>query len=177
MWICYKSRVANAQRWVSVTLSTLKCRKSICDEPCLLETIECPQCQRIQCQCRCLSALQLTWVWFDLIVIEFDLVLSSAWAVWRACVRTGGCGVGIWKGGLGVVAGELGVAQSSPGQSVGSGHLGSRHTAHCPSFQLFTQYIIISEIPSDMEVALCHKSICTAYTAFTAHTVLEQRGY
>ena len=75
---------------------------------------------------------------------------------------------------MGVVAGGLGVAQSSPGQSVGSGHLGSRHTAHCPSFQLFAQYIIISEIPSDGKVVLCYKSICTAYTAFTAHTVSEQ---
>ena len=82
-----------------------------------------------------------------------------------------------WVVGSGVVAGGLGVAQSSPGQSVGSGHLGSCHTAHCPSFQLFTRYIIISEIPSEMEVAPRYRFICTAYTAFTAHTVFEQRGY
>ena len=87
-----------------------------------------------------------------------------------------GLGYGKVGCGLGVVAGGLGVAQSSPGQSVGSGHLGSRHTAHCPSFQLFTQYIMISEIPSEREVALCY-FICTAYSAFTANAVLEQRGY
>ena len=83
-----------------------------------------------------------------------------------------GLGIGKVGCGLGVVAGRLGVAQSSPGQSVGSGHLGSRHTAHCPSFQLFTQYIIISEIPSDMEVALCYKSICTVYTASKLKSLL-----
>ena len=77
--------------------------------------------------------------------------------------------------GLGVVAGGLGVAQSSPGQSVGSGHLGSRHTAHCPSFQLFAQNIIISEIPS--KIAPRYKFTCTSHTALTAHTVLEQKGY
>ena len=95
----------------------------------------------------------------------------------HVCVKeVVGLGYGKVGCGLGVVAGGLGVAQSSPGQSVGSGHLGSRHTAHCPSFQLFTRYIIISEIPSEMEVALCY-FICAAYTAFTAQTVFEQKSF
>ena len=87
-----------------------------------------------------------------------------------------GLGYGKVGCGLGVVAGGLGVAQSLPGQSVGSGHLGVRHTAHCPSFQSFTRYIFISEIPSEMEVALCY-FICAAYTAFTAQTVFEQKSF